>query len=276
MKNNSILMFAFLIVFALAANSASAQITITIPKFPKLKKPKVVQQPKAEEATPEQPKTEQPTTDDSRTSDESKPETSSPPEITCDSGVVGAYLKDIKDTLKEAQEFRPGARGYYVSTLSDRKNKYFEAALLPGVRKEFAENWKGSPEYAKCLEPALNELAAVARKTLPTYTGPTGYTLGTPAEKKVLISGVEAVPGQKVLRVGLQQANWMIDKDSYNFPTARYKYGMVLLKYPDSKHEFCWVFWINLVQDYAGGGTYGASYGNYVARSLAGCPAAGK
>ncbi len=271
MKKNSILMFAFLIVFALAANSATAQITITIPKFPKIKKPKV-EQPK-----PEQPKTEQPTTDDSKTSDEPKSQTSSASTTDCESdAVMRHHLGEIKKTRQEAEEFRPGSRGYYVSTLSDRKNKYFEAALLPSERKEFAEDWKNSPEFVKCIEPALDELAAVARKTLPTYTGPTGYTLGTPAEKKVLLNTISDIAQAKVLRVGLQQPNWMIEKDSYNFPTSRYKHGVVWVKYPNSKQEFCWVFWINLVQDYAGGGTYGASYGNYIARSLAGCPAGAK
>jgi hypothetical protein len=271
MQKNSILTAASLIVLAFAFQTATAQITINIPnlpKIPKIKKPKV-DQPQQESPTPDQPKMDQPT-DNGKTSDE--PKKSEPSTVDCDklSGVAYAYLEDINKTLKEAKEFRPG-RSYYVSELSDRKNKYFEAALLPGERKEFAENWKGSPEYAKCLEPALDELAAVARKTLPTYTGPTGYTLGTPAEKKVLQSAISDIAQAKVLRVGLQQANWMIAKDEYNFPTARYKYGSVLLKYPNS--EFCWHFWINLVQDYAGGGTYGASYGNYIARSLAGCPA---
>jgi hypothetical protein len=267
---------AFLIVLAFGANSASAQITITIPKFPKFKKPKVVQQPKAEEATPEQPKTEQPTTDDSETSDEPKSKTSSAPKTTnCESdAAMNHHVDQIKKTTKEAQEFRPGLRDYYVSTLNDAKNKKLEAALLPHVRKEMTDDWENSPEFVKCIEPALNELAAVARKTLPTYMGPAGYTFGTPAEKKVLISGVEAVPGQKVLKVGLKQANWMIAKDSYNFPTARFKYGSMLVKYPNS--EYCWVYWINLVQDYAGGGTYGDSYGSYIERSLAGCPAGAK
>jgi len=43
MRKNSILMFAFLIVFTCGLSEASAQITITIPKFPKIKKPKIEQ-----------------------------------------------------------------------------------------------------------------------------------------------------------------------------------------------------------------------------------------
>ena len=77
----------------------------------------------------------------------------------------------------------------------------------------------------------------------------------------------------KVLNVGMKQANWLIAKDDYNFPTARYKNGMVWAHYPTNDSGFCWVYWINLNQDYAGGGTYGASYGIYVGRTYAGCPA---
>jgi len=120
-------------------------------------------------------------------------------------------------------------------------------------------------------EPALDDLAAVARKSLPSYTGPATYTFGTPGEKKTLTTSITDISKAKVLMVGMKQANWIIAKDDFNFPTARYKHGVVIAKYPDM--EFCWLFWINLVQDYAGGGTYGASYGNFVGRSLSGCPA---
>src|SRR6185503_11579431 len=95
--------------------------------------------------------------------------------------VTNVHLTDLEKTRKEAEGFTPG-RGYYVSTLSDRKNLYLEAALSPSARKEWLGKWP--EDFVKCLEPALEGLAAVARKTLPGYTGPQGYTFGTPAETK--------------------------------------------------------------------------------------------
>jgi hypothetical protein len=185
--------------------------------------------------------------------------------------VTAVHLADLEKTRKEAEGFRPGSRDYYVSELSDRKNIYLEAALSPSRRKEWLG---GRPEdFVKCLEPALEGLAAVARKTLPGYTGPRGYTLGTPAEKNALRSAIKDIAQAKVLKVGIEEANWLIDKNSFGLPTARYKHGVIWAQYPNSDDGFCRIFWVNIKQDYAGGGTYGASYGYYVSRAFAGCPA---
>ncbi len=43
MKKNSALMLALLAIFALGYQTLSAQITINIPKIPKIKKPKIEQ-----------------------------------------------------------------------------------------------------------------------------------------------------------------------------------------------------------------------------------------
>jgi hypothetical protein len=185
--------------------------------------------------------------------------------------VTAVHLEDLEKTRKEAEGFRPGLRGYYVSELNDRKNIYLEAALSQSRRKE----WLGGAQedFVKCMEPALDGLAAVARKTLPGYTGPQGYTLGTPAEKKALLSAINDIAQAKVLKVGIEEPNWLIDKNSFGLPTARYKHGVIWAQYPNTDDGFCRIFWVNIKQDYAGGGTYGASYGYYVSRTFAGCPA---
>jgi hypothetical protein len=185
--------------------------------------------------------------------------------------VTRVHLEDLGKTRKEAEEFRPGLRDYYVSTLSDRRNRYLEAALSPSERK----NWLGgSPEdFVNCLNPALDGLAAIARKTLPGYKGPQGYTFGTPAEKNALLSAINDIGQAKVLKVGIKQASWLIDKNSFGIPTARYKHGVIWAQYPNRDDGFCRIFWVNIKQDYAGGGTYGASYGYFVSRDFAGCPA---
>jgi hypothetical protein len=253
---------SLLAIFAISAAAVSAQITINIPGIPKIKKTKP-----------------QPTSEPSRQSEPS-PSTGSDDEPTapaakneCNSGFVQVHLEDIEKTKAEAEEFRPGLRDYFVSTLSDRKNLYLESALSPYMRKEWITNAKMDPETVNCLAPALDGLAAAARKTIAGYTGPAGYTLGTPAEKKVLLSGITDIGQAQVFKVGIKQANWLIDKDSYNLPTARYKHGVIWAKYSNYDDGLCRIFWVNIVQDYAGGGTYGASYGNFISRAIAGCPA---
>jgi hypothetical protein len=248
----NVLAVSLSLIFIQAASS-SAQITINIPKFPKIKK-EMTQTSVHKEAVNTDPK---------------NPAASS--SMDCERGATLVHLEDLEKTRKEAEGFRPGQREYFVSTLSHSKNIYLEAALLPSMRKQFLDS-RGSPDFTNCMNPALDRLAQVARRTIPSYTGPTTYTFGTPAEKKILANAITDIAQAKVLKAGMRQANWLIEKDNFNFPTARYKHGVVVAQYPNS--EFCWVFWVNLVQSYSGGGTYGASYGNYVGRSLAGCPVA--
>lgn len=265
MKKNSILVFALFVCFALGVQAASAQFTITIPKIPKVKKPKTETPP--------------PTTSDAQTERQMTVEEKPPAQNSdCSTdAVMKIFLEDIEKTRKQAEEFRPGLRDYYVSTRSDGKNLYLEAALSPKLRKDWFAQWKeNADELSGCVSPALDDLAAVARKTLPTYTGPAGYTLGTPAEKKLILSAITDISNAKVLKVGIKQTDWLIEKDSYNFPTARYRHGMIWAQYPNDVVGYCWVFWINLVQDYAGGGIYGASYGKFISRAVAGCPANAK
>ena len=192
-----------------------------------------------------------------------------------DNPLAEIHLKDLEKTRKEAEEFTPGLREYYVSTLSDSKNLYLEAALSPSAREEWLGRFReNDPTFEQCMKPALDALAAVARKTLPSYTGPAGYTPATPAEKSALLGAINDIGKAKVLKVGIKEASWLIDKNSLGIPDSRFKHGVIWAQYPNSDDGFCRIFWVNLVQDYAGGGTYRASRGNFVGRSYAGCPAA--
>lgn len=263
------LTFALALVIILTTSvPVAAQITITIPKLPKIKKSETKPTP---QPTPQQTSSE----GSSVRADESIKTVTDPKAVSSncsDDWWVKSITNDIAKTRAEAEEFVPGLRGYYVSELNDRKNLHLEAALYQGFRNDWFTGSKLDAKTIACMNPVLDDLAAVARKTLPGYTGPSDYTFGTPAEKKTLSLGAASdIANAKVLKVGMKPANWLIAKDDYNFPTARYKYGFVWAKYPNQ--EFCWVFWVNLKQDYAGGGTYGASYGQYLSRAVAGCPA---
>ena len=206
-------------------------------------------------------------TDNTNNQTEGKPVTTGP---SCkDDMMVNVYLTDIEKTRKEAEAYKPGARDYYVQDFSDRQNIYLKASLSPSRRKEWLGTWPAN--IVQCITPALENLAEVAKGTLPTYR-PTGYALGTSAELKVLKSGVNDLAEATVFKVGLSSSTWNISKDSFNFPTARYKYGMISAKYSTTDDGFCRIIYVNLVQDYAGGGTYGESYGNLIKSEFAGCP----
>lgn len=245
-------------LLCLSAMTASAQITINLPKLPKL--------PKIKET--------QTTTNTVVTETNNQPENTEVKTVatngTCKGDVVmDIYFKDIAATKKEAEEFKPGSRDYYVSDFSDRENKYLKASLSASRRKEWMQTWPAN--FVQCINPALDELAVIAKKTLPGYT-PTGYTLGTPAELKVLKSGVNDLAQATVFKAGISSPSWNISKNSLGIPNNRYKYGLIWAKYPTTDDGFCRIIYVNLVQEYAGGGTYGESYGNFIKSEYAGCP----
>ena len=184
-------------------------------------------------------------------------------------GATGYHLDVIETTKKEAANYTPGARSYYVSELNDRKNIYLEVALSASRRGNYHAGTK-DPNIIKCYNDALDELAVVARKTLPSFR-PTGYTNRNAAEERVLQSAVDLV-GDKVLGGGLSSATWKIETRSNGIPSARYKHGMLHVRRGGDDSGFCWILYVNVVQPYAGGGTYAGSEGRYISRTLAGCP----
>ena len=228
--------------------TASAQINITIPKIPKIKKEKPA-----------------PSTSNSQaaTGESSTP---SQPIAPADAGqcsgdaVLNAHLQDIEKTRIQAEDYKFGVRDYYVENFSDNENLYLKAA-------EWLSRWPVN--MVQCLNPALDNLAAIAKRTLPTYH-PTAYSVRNVAEEKVLRSAINDIAEATVFRGGFKQATWLIEKDGYNFPTSRFKYGIIWAKYPNRDDGFCRIIYVNLVQDYAGGGTYGASYGKFVVSEFAG------
>jgi len=185
--------------------------------------------------------------------------------------IFNVHNENIEITKKQAAEYKPGLRDYYVQDFNDRQNIYLKAALSASKRQDWLGEWKDE-NLVKCINVALDELAVIARKTLPSYR-PTGYTVRNAAEERLLRDAVDDIADAKVIRLGLGSATWKIDKNEYGLPTARFKYGMIYARYPNLDDGFCRIIYVNIVQDYAGGGTYGDSYGQFIKSEFAGCPA---
>lgn len=256
--SNAVKGIGALALFGLLAASASAQFNITIPKIPKIKKTQPQQQPTT--ATESRPSTDQ----SSQTSEQPAAE----PKDSCSkSPAVASHLEDLETTRKQAESY-VSPRDYYVQDFNDYQNIYLKAALSPSKRKEWLADWA---EMAKCIEPALDVLAATAKKTLPNYTAK-GYNVRNAAEEKIVRGAVSDISRATVFKVGMHSPNWQIQKDNYNFPVGRFKWGLIWAKYPDSDDGFCRMIYVKLFQDYAGGGTYGATTGSLWRVEYAGCP----
>jgi hypothetical protein len=250
-------------MFALGSVTALAQFTITIPNIPKVKKSKPQQ--------PAQPtdSSDRPTTSTNQT--ESEP-TSTSAKNNCSDGFTQVHTENMEKTRKEAENYSPGSRDYYVEDFNDNRNEYLRAALSPTQRQEWLTSHNIEKENYPCFVPLFDAIATAAKKTLPLYQ-PAGYNIHNPAEEKLMLGQVNDIAQAKVLKIGLKSTDWRIAKDDYNFPTSRYKWGMIWARYPNLDDGFCRIIYVNIVQDYAGGGTYGASYGNFIKSEYAGCPA---
>lgn len=134
-----------------------------------------------------------------------------------------------------------------------------------------------SPAAQKRFEDALNGLSASAAKKLPTYIpNNNNFAFHNAAEEKMMKGTLEDPSTIKIYKVGLFHSTWQISKDDYNLPTARYKQGYMWVRNTIDSHPYCRLFQINIIQDYAGGGTYGQSYAQFIDDALFGCPAGAK
>lgn len=268
MKNSAILTTAFLIVFALASSAASAQITITIPGFPKIKKPKVEQS--QTDSTTRGDQSNQTSTNGDGRATETK---TAVPTGNCEGNIwVQSHLEDIAKRQKEVDTFMPD-RGWLINS-----NNYDH--LLYAVSPIAREKWLTSAkalDYKNCLASAFDKLAATAATKLPLFLPNTGaYAQHNTAEERLMKSKISDLANHKIFYTGIQEPNWLIDKNEFGLPKNRYKHGMVWVRYTQNDHPYCRVYYINIIQDYAGGGTYGASYAAFIEDQLLGCPTSNK
>ena len=179
----------------------------------------------------------------------------------------GAYK-----TLREVEDFRPGKRDYYVRELNDRRNEFLLAGISPSFRKDWFDSHRTPENQRHCMVPVFDEINAAAKKTLPNYQ-PRGYAHHDSAEEALIKEAVKAeVPDAEIVDVGVKSPSWNIEKHSNGVPSSRYKYGMAWVKAKSFDDGYCRIAYVNIVQDYAGGSSYGDSMSNYISMEPAGCP----
>ena len=258
MKKNLFAAFIFVIGLAFSFQMVSAQITITLPKFPKLKKDK-----------PQETKAETSSAPEKRETSENKPAAL---DDKCSGSIwLDAHIEEINKRIKEVDSFTPD-RGWFTGSFN---YDHLLHAVSPAAREKWltganALDKKNCPN----LVVAFDKLSASATKKLPLYLPNTkANSFHNPAEEKIMKGKINDLANHKIHYTGIEEASWLIDKNSLGIPTSRYKHGIVWVRYTPSDHPYCRIYYINIIQDYAGGGTYGASYGYLVKDELAGCPA---
>jgi len=251
MKNaiSTIIFFAVAITFGIS--SVDAQITIKLPNIKKTIKPVV--QTDATTTTVENATN----TTIGRTTGNSSTNWWVDYQI----GEITKY-KERLDTWNPANQVFPNPNS---------NDDYIGLALSKKDRTTWLQDKKVAPDAR--LDAILDELKASLYKRLPEYTINTkSFINRNAAEEKLMLAEMSDVPGMKVFKIGFNQANWVIDKNDMGIPKARYKHGLIYGRNPASEDPFCRVWYINVVQEYAGGGTYGATEARYIQKELIACP----
>ena len=148
---------------------------------------------------------------------------------------------------------------------------YIGLALSKKERASWLQDKKVAPDAR--LDAALDEVKALLYKRLPEYTlNSKSFNNRNAPEEKLMLAEMTGVPGIKVFKIGFNQASWLIDKNELGIPKARYKHGMIYGRNPASEDPFCRAWYVNVVQEYAGGGTYGATEARYIEKEIMACP----
>jgi hypothetical protein len=258
MKTKSKLIAALAMVIMGTAQYGSAQIIINLPKIPKIKKT----QPQT---------TTQTTTTVTTTSQPTTQKTEEPYEDT--DGRILLFRDEVIKTRGEVEEYSPTTKTVIVG---GGRFEWLMRAISPKERAEFFNKWGTlmSPKYKTFFTTELDAISKAASEKIPLNTlAKNVYVHRNPAEERMIKAELSDIPGMTIHRIGLNQTAWIIGKNDYGLPINRYKHGVVWGRDPSSDHPYCRFWYVNIIQDYAGGGTYGASYAKYVDTEIAGCPA---
>jgi hypothetical protein len=291
MKKSLILMFAFLGVFALGFQTASAQLPINIPKIPKIpkdkkNKPKTTDndQPNDSQTNKSQTNNDQSdnqaddnqTKNDNQSNDNQKAETETKKseQDLPDSPAYRMWFDELQEAVKEAEEYTPQSdRAIYTYS---GKYDWGLLAVSRSARDEWfsdiAEWRKANPKNK--FDAAFDKLAALLAKYLPADRGSlASYKFRNPADEKIMKTVFEDITRYQIYSYGIEESNWLIEKNDFGIPNARYKHAVFYLRDKKGDHPYCYLTFVNIIQDYSGGGTYAASRARYIGDQLVGCPA---
>lgn len=250
------LAFIIAIITLAAAAEATAQITITIPKIGKIGKPKI--------QTDTTTQTTNTTTDSTVSTNDGKSSANSGSTnwwIDYQIGEIDKYKKRLDDWDPVNQ--------YFPTPQSN--DDYIGLAFSKTERTKWLADKKVQPD-AK-LDAALEALKESLTRRLPeNKINAKSFLNRNAAEEKLVMQEMSDVTGMKVFKIGFNQPSWLIDKNELGIPKARYKHGLVYGRNPNAEDPFCRVWYVNVIQDYAGGGTYGATYARYISKEYIACP----
>ena len=130
---------------------------------------------------------------------------------------IDYQIGEITKYKQSLDEWNPSTQ-YFPKPKSN--DDYITLAFSKNERASWLQDKKVAPD-AK-LDAALDGLKVSLNKRLPEYTiNPKSFTNRNAAEEKLMLAEMSDVPGMKVFKIGLNQANWIVDKNDLGIPKAR-------------------------------------------------------
>ncbi|MFT3713678.1 MAG: hypothetical protein QM817_38965 [Archangium sp.] len=180
------------------------------------------------------------------------------------------HLGEINTRIKELESFTP-ERSWLVHG-SDYN--HLLNAISPTARAKWLAGAKAE-SYGECpeLQAAYCRLAVLAEEKIPLFQPNTkAYPNKDSGDFKLMKGKIKELSAHSIFYMGIEEDSWLIEKNGLGIPTDRYKHGMAWVRFAPNDHPFCRIYYINLIQDYSGGGSYGDTYANFVDDVLVGCP----
>lgn len=179
-----------------------------------------------------------------------------------------AHRDGIKKVLSAVERYRAGSGDSMMSS-----SEYAFYAVSSKMRADWLKE-KNALNFTDAVDQMLKPLAAaLAEKLLAYFPNTEKYAVRNPAEEALLKSVLPNPARQKIFKIGLAQSAWQIDKGTLGIPQARYKNGLIYRRDLQADHPYCYATYVNVIQNYAGGGTYAASRSEIIREELAACPA---
>lgn len=185
-----------------------------------------------------------------------------------DSPQLKAHRDGIKKVLGYVNNWKTGSRDSMGT-----ESEYAFYAVSPRMRAEWLKK-TNAMAFEEEIEKYLKPLADALNEKLPNYfPKDERFAFHNAAEEAMMKTVLPNAARNKILKMGLMQATWRTDSGVLGIPNARFKNGMIYRRDSQADHPYCYATYVNIVQDYAGGGRYAASRAVFVQDELVACPA---
>jgi hypothetical protein len=184
---------------------------------------------------------------------------------------IDRYLKEIASAKTAAQNFTGGTSDLYNGTTYS----WMLRAVSKKAREDYIatqKGWNTNAGAVSKINTALDELKTICSPKIAMLKMENNLFQYHDAASEALMKGYLKNPGLlKILKTGISDADWLIEKNDLGIPLYRYKRGTMWVRNNTDDHPYCKGLFFVIKQDYSGGGTYGKSFISEYSEELKGC-----